>query len=33
MVLLYDFDILRPSTPLTFGVGVKSAFGSGKTSP
>jgi len=33
IVLPYDFDILRPSSPGTFGVAVKSDWGSGKTSP
>ena len=31
MVLPYDFDILRPSVPGSFGDGVSSGFGSGKT--
>ena len=33
MVLPYDFDIFRPSSPGTFGVAVKSGCGSGKTGP
>ena len=33
IVLPYDFDIFRPSSPGTFGVSVSSACGSGKTSP
>ena len=31
MVLPYDFDILRPSVPGSFGAGVSSGCGSGKT--
>ncbi len=30
IVLPYDFDILRPSRPGTFGVAVSSASGSGR---
>jgi hypothetical protein len=33
MVLPYDFDIFRPSSPGTFGVAVNSGCGSGKTGP
>src|SRR5208283_1080091 len=31
MVLLYDFDILRPSVPGSLAAGVSSGCGSGKT--
>ena len=33
MSLPYDFDILRPSVPGTFGISVSLTSGSGKTSP
>ena len=33
MVFPYDFDILRPSSPGTFGVSVNNGSGSGKTGP
>src|SRR5262249_29727109 len=33
MSLPYDFDILRPSVPGTFGISVSLASGSGKTGP
>src|SRR5207245_8277395 len=33
IVLLYDFDIFRPSVPGTFGISVSFASGSGNSSP